>query len=132
MEAHLNVNIEAKPASRPRFRKNGSTYNAPAYVEYLKELSAVLSPLETEQIIKGDWNELEVKFYFSYPKNTPKKDRKVLEYMRYKCDCDNLVKPVMDVMQKLGWIDDDRQIAKLSVVKLQGELTPRIEISLYQ
>ena len=38
----------------------------------------------------------------------------------------------MDVMQKLGWIEDDRQIAKLSVAKLQGELEPHIEISLYQ
>tara|TARA_R110000751_G_scaffold42949_5_gene99366 strand:- start:2446 stop:2844 length:399 start_codon:yes stop_codon:yes gene_type:complete len=132
MEAHLRVDIEGKPASRPRFTRNGRAYTAPNYANYLKELSAVLKPLETKQIIAGDWNELEVKFYFCYPKSTPKKNRKVLEYMRYKCDCDNLIKPVMDVMQKLGWIEDDRQIAKLSVAKLQGELEPHIEISLYQ
>ena len=132
MAVHLQVNIEPKPATRPRFRRNGSAYTSPEYAKYLKELSAVLKPLETEQIIEGDWNELEVKFYFGYPKSTPKKHRKVLEYMRHKCDCDNLVKPVMDVMQKLGWIEDDREIAKLSVVKLQGELEPYIEISLYE
>jgi Holliday junction resolvase RusA-like endonuclease len=95
-------------------------------------LTEVLKPFETKQIIEGDWNELDVKFYFGYPKSTPKKKRRVLEYMRYKCDCDNLVKPVMDVMEKLGWIRDDRQISKLSVVKLQGELEPYIEISLYE
>ena len=106
MEAHLRVDIEGKPASRPRFTRNGRAYTAPNYANYLKELSAVLKPLETKQIIAGDWNELEVKFYFCYP--------------------------VMDVMQKLGWIEDDRQIAKLSVAKLQGELEPHIEISLYQ
>lgn len=126
------VEIQPKPASRPRFRRNGIAYTAPIYAAYMKELASVLKPFETKQIIEGDWNELEVKFYFSYPKSTPKKNRKALEYMRYKCDCDNLVKPIMDVMEKLGWIEDDRQIAKLSVVKMQGELDSKIEISLYE
>jgi Holliday junction resolvase RusA-like endonuclease len=133
MEQHVTVYIEPQPAPRPRFNKNSGAYNPPKYTQYLQELKSVLEPLENKQIKEGDWNEVEVRFYFKYPKGTPKSSRRVLEYHRYKCDCDNLVKPILDVMQELQWIKDDKQISKLMIVKLQGEMSDsKIEISLFE
>lgn len=131
MEQHLTIKIAPKPAPRPRFG-NGRAYNKVDYTKYLEEAMRLLSEQETKESKEGDWNELAIKFYFDYPKSTPKKNRKALEYLRTKCDCDNLVKPIMDAMEKIGWLRDDRQISKLFIVKMQGELEPRIEISLYE
>lgn len=133
MEQHLTIYIEPKPAPRPRFSKFSGAYNPTEYTEYLKELRSVLEPLENKQIKEGDWNEVEVRFYIKYAKSIPKKHRRVLEYHRHKFDCDNLVKPILDAMQELGWIKDDRQISKLYTVKMKGEMTDsKIEISLFE
>jgi Holliday junction resolvase RusA-like endonuclease len=133
MEQHIEIFIEGKPAPRPRFNRKSGAYNPPEYTKYLSELKELLEQFQSEQIQQSDWNELEVKFYFSYPKTTPKKQRRVLEYHRHSFDCDNLVKPIMDAMQELGWIKNDSQISKLHVVKMRGEMTDsKIQISLFE
>ena len=104
------------PCPRPRVTKSGIVYYPKRYTDYKKVLSALLQQqwgLREE----ADFYYLSLEFYFSYPKSHPKKTRQEAAPMRKRCDLDNLAKGMMDAMQDVGIIRDDRQISALDLSK---------------
>ena len=67
---------------------------------------------------------VEIKAYFKVPKTTTKKDKALIEEGKLsptkKPDIDNVVKIVLDALNKMAF-KDDNQITKLQVEKLYGE-----------
>lgn len=65
-----------------------------------------------------------IKAYFKVPKTTTKKDKALIEEGKLsptkKPDIDNVVKIVLDALNKMAF-KDDNQITKLQVEKLYGE-----------
>mgnify|MGYP001571539377 CR=1 FL=1 len=76
----------------------GRRFKTSTYLEYEKELLYVLPKKEQ---IKG-LVEVNITFYF---KNCLKRD------------IDNAIKPLLDILVKKGYIEDDRKIMKLTVLK---------------
>ena len=119
--------ITPMPTPRPRLSKFG-VYNPTEYTNYKKSLIALL---KYSGIKKDDYDYLEVRFYFPYAKNTPKKNLIEGYPLRSKCDTDNLTKGLKDALEQGGFIEDDRQIcgeycAKYYTTSSAG----RIELSL--
>lgn len=67
---------------------------------------------------------VEIKAYFKIPKNTTKKDKALITENLLsptkKPDIDNIVKIVLDALNKIAF-KDDNQITKLNVEKLYGD-----------
>lgn len=112
------------PAPRPRMSKWGSAYFPAAYVAHQKELAAAL-PKVDPPALKG---ELQVVLEFVCEPIA------VSKFTTPKGDVDNLAKPLLDVLTKQGWYEDDRQIVDLYVTKRfpdPGE-TPHIRFQLHE
>ena len=109
-----NIELNPKPTPRPRLGKYG-VYNKSDYKKYQTDMMYFVNSLN---IPKDDYSHLSARFYFPYPKTTSKKNRVDLALMRNKCDLDNLVKGLMDVLEKTSVINNDRQISSLFLEKL--------------
>lgn len=116
MEAYkYRIDIEGYPCQRPRLGKFGNTHNSPKYHKYKKDLTYLLKALH---IPKNDYDYVCLRFFYPYPKATPKKNRIDNEPMRYKYDIDNLVKTFLDALQDAEIIEDDRRISGIYAEKL--------------
>jgi Holliday junction resolvase RusA-like endonuclease len=109
------VDIEGYPCQRPRLGKFGNTYNTPKYYKHKKTLAWLLKSLGIPQ---KDYEYVCIKFYFAYPKSTPKKKRIDLEPMRGRYDIDNLVKSFLDALQDSGVISNDRCVCGVYAEKI--------------
>ena len=60
-------------------------------------------------------------------------DLKIVLYLKsiLRSDIDNFIKPIIDCLVKKGWIEDDRFIQHLEVVKVKNKIE-QIEIELKQ
>jgi Holliday junction resolvase RusA-like endonuclease len=119
--------IEGRPVGkgRPRFARRGnfvSTYTPTATRDYEKKVQTRfiqkygnIEPLETSVALK-------IKAYFGVPKGTSK--RKTFELMgtHYpkKPDVDNISKIILDALNGLAFIDDNR-VVYLEVQKFYNE-----------
>jgi len=112
-EYKYNINITPKPTPRPRLGKYGA-YNKTDYTKYKNDLIFLIKLLS---IPKEDYYFLKARFFFPYPKNTPKKKLIDLAPLRKKCDLDNVVKGLMDALEKADVINNDRQISTLLIEK---------------
>jgi len=120
------INIVPKPAPRPRFSKYG-TYNAQTYTNYKRALQ-----LQMKGDMKSSATKLEVVFYMPIPKSTSKKKTLELDgaYHIKKPDSDNLIKALLDAMNKT-LITDDNVICKIDATK-RYSTNPRIEYKLVE
>lgn len=112
-----HIDIVPMPTPRPRVGKHGA-YNTPKYTQYKRDLGFLLKALH---IPKDDYGVLYATFAFPFPKTVKGGEKAKIEYlpMRDKCDCDNLSKGLMDALESVGIIEDDRQIYELHVSKLR-------------
>ena len=118
----MSIPVEPVPAPRPRVSKFG-TYFPANYTAHKKALEAALPP--KAQTLLG---ELRVEVELVCPPITKSK------FTTPKGDLDNLAKPILDVLTKLGWYGDDRQIVELHITKRfpkPGE-QPHINVSLLE
>lgn len=95
------------PAPRPRVTKYG-TYNDPKYTAYKKALgliakSKIKNPLENEIFIKID-------FFYNIPKSWTKKKKAEAKWHKSKPDIDNLIKTVLDGLNKIAYKDDGQVV----------------------
>ena len=123
------LNIEPMPTTRPRLGRNG-VFNTSAYSKYKKDLIVLL---KQSGLKKNDYDYLEVRFFYPYPKSTAKK-RIIEGYpLRSKCDTDNLTKGFKDALEQGGFIEDDRRIcgeyaAKYYTSEKEGRIEFNLEI----
>lgn len=129
--------IQPKPTPRPRVKsiiKNNKkisiTYYPQSYNQYKQLLSTKISELK---VIPKDYSELHITFGVPYPKNVKggKKNKIEGKPMRNKFDCDNVVKGVMDSLENLKIISNDRQIYVLCVAKLWTNTEGYIKFQLF-
>lgn len=118
-----------KGKARPRFvrTKAGVRTYTPKQTETYQNsiLEAYLDSCKGTKLNGPIWARINV--YFAIPKSTPKKARSGMEWYDKKPDVDNLVKSVLDALNKHAY-DDDKQIVALMVNKRYGE--PRIEVKM--
>jgi Holliday junction resolvase RusA-like endonuclease len=107
------IEIDPQPAPRPRLGKYGA-YNTSKYTNHKENLSSLIKSLN---IVKDDYDYIHAVFYFKYPKSTPKKHRIEGKPKRDKCDNDNLIKPLLDVLEKINVIENDRQFTDMFIQK---------------
>ena len=107
------LEIEPRPTPRPRLGRYG-VYNHPAYTDYKRNLMWLL---KSKSIPIKDYDSIHARFYFTYPKKTAKKNRIDNAPMRKKCDCDNLVKGLLDALESVKVINNDRQFYSIFVEK---------------
>ena len=89
----------------------GRRFKTPAYKSYEKELCALLP---RQKMIKGM---VKVDFFFGHPN-------------AMKTDVDNLLKPLLDIITKAGYIEDDRYVMELSAKKEKTDIAGiRIKIT---
>tara|TARA_Y100000004_G_C8921460_1_gene415596 strand:- start:816 stop:1223 length:408 start_codon:yes stop_codon:yes gene_type:complete len=107
------LSVIPKPTPRPRLGRYG-TYNKKEYTKYKNDLMILIKSL---RIPKKDYSLVRACFLFPYPKRTPQKKRIHLAPLRNKCDLDNLVKGLLDALEKVEVINNDRQIFSLQIEK---------------
>jgi Holliday junction resolvase RusA-like endonuclease len=109
------IDIEGYPCQRPRLGRFGNTYNTPKYTMHKKHSAFLLKAL---QIPQNEYEYVCIRFYFPYPKSTPKKQRIDLQPMRGKYDIDNLVKSFLDALQDSGIIKNDSCVCGIYAEKI--------------
>lgn len=100
------MDVEPKPAPRPRVTKFGSSYMPAAYKVYQKAIAAALPKLDSQYT-----GELEVVMEFVCKPIAKSK------FTTPMGDLDNLAKGPMDVLTDEGWWGDDRQVMRLMLSK---------------
>ncbi len=80
----------------------GRRFKTKDYKNYERDLLYIL---QKQEMIKGEVA-INIDFYFKYPK---------------KCDIDNPVKCLVDILVKKGYIEDDRKIMKMDLRKFQSD-----------
>jgi Holliday junction resolvase RusA-like endonuclease len=113
-ELSYKINLEGYPCQRPRFGRYG-VHNTSKYSKHKKDLAFLLKTLNIPQ---KDYEYVEIKFYFAYPKSELKKNRIDNAPMNRKYDVDNLVKSFLDALQDAGVLKDDRCVCGIYAEKL--------------
>lgn len=104
------VMVEPKPAPRPQaavIRGHAVVYNPKAYKDHCQAIADALPPLTCPPLL----GELKMKIEFVCKSILKSK------FTTPAGDLDNLAKPLMDVLTKLGWYGDDRQVVGLHLSK---------------
>lgn len=115
------------PQSRPRVSRYG-TYYPPKVKAYREYVSAIAkAAMRGREPMQGAL-EMSCVFFFTPPKNTPKKALSAMYGTYYigKKDTDNLVKGVADALIGICYVDDS-QIVVLHASKVYAD-KPRAEI----
>lgn len=129
------LQIEPKPQSRPRFTRNGRTYELKEMTDWKRAFSQSLRSNRPKMIEKGPVTLL-VTFYVFPPQSISKiktkhpRTNEELEriFVSKKGDIDNYSKAVLDAANGILY-KDDGQISVLSAQKLYS-LNPRIELEI--
>lgn len=108
------VDQKALPTPRPRVTESGVFYPK-NYQNYFKTL---LLNLKLKKIPKKEYSQLHLIFGFKYNSSTKKSDRINNKPCNKLADNDNLAKGVMDALEKLQIIDNDKQLWFTSQRKL--------------
>jgi Holliday junction resolvase RusA-like endonuclease len=116
---------QQKTVARGRFI---SKYDPPNVKKMKRIFTSELIPHTPEEPLEGALS-LEVLFAYPYRKADIKKAQGRELWKNTQPDCDNLVKGLNDIMEKLGFYSNDGQIASLSIEKVWSA-EPRIEINL--
>lgn len=122
---------EPKAKQRPRVTKQGIAYTPKQTIEYENWVKQCYLVKHRQAMLEGQIKAV-IKAYFTIPKSTSKKRRKLMieEKIRptKKPDTDNLAKIVLDSLNTLAF-NDDKQVVDLKVEKYYSE-EPRVEVVL--
>lgn len=134
MTISFEVPGEPKGKGRPRFAKRGDfvqTYTPEGTASYENLVKVMYYNAAGAKKLEGPIS-MEAAFYFGIPKSKPKKTQAAMRSGQIKptikCDIDNIVKIVLDGLNKVAF-DDDKQIVALKARKEYSE-TPRMVITL--
>lgn len=136
-ENFIRLTIEGEPVGkgRPRVTTRGNFAHAytPKKTKNYERLvmNAFFNTYTSNDQLSGPV-EANIESYFSIPKSTNKKTRKLMLsnkiFHTKKPDIDNIAKSVLDSLNGLAY-EDDSQIVKLSGIKLYSD-NPRVELYL--
>lgn len=101
----LDVTPQTSP--RPRMGRFGAYMPA----KYKAYQDCLMYEMRKHNIPQLDYSEIEVVAYFPYPKSAPKKN--LIEGAKYlkTPDTDNVIKAIMDCLQKLDILENDSRIS---------------------
>lgn len=130
----LELPGEPKGKQRPRVTMRGgfaTAYTPKETVNYETYVKTCYIQQNRHEMLEGPIR-AEVKAYFSIPKSTSQKRRKLMVDGEIKNtkkpDCDNVAKIILDSLNGIAY-HDDSQICELTVEKLYGE-QPRVVLTL--
>jgi Holliday junction resolvase RusA-like endonuclease len=123
------LHIYPQATARVRFTRTGIPYNTTAYREYLASLVSAIKKLNIPQC---HYIGIEVYFYFTYPKSTPKKQLINNAYHVKKPDADNCLKAIKDALEKAEVVLNDSCFAHVLVVKKYTLGDGHIRFKLYE
>lgn len=104
--------VHAKPLSNNRMWQ-GRRFKTPDYTAYEQEVAFLLPRDVAAHRVEG-LVEVHYRFFIKNHKLS---------------DCDNMIKPLQDILVKRGFIEDDRHIYRFTAEKVPSE-TPRIEVEI--
>jgi len=131
MKITLNIPPPKGTAQQQKIATRGkfiSKYDPPNVKEMKRIFTRELTPHKPEKPIEGALC-MEVLFAYPYRKADANKAQGRELWKNTQPDCDNLVKGLNDIMERLGYFSNDGQIASLSIEKVWSA-EPRIEINL--
>ena len=131
MKITLNIPPPKGTAQQQKIVARGrfiTKYDPPNVKEMKRIFTSELIPHAPAEPLEGALS-LEVLFAYPYRKGDAKKAQGRDMWKNTQPDCDNLVKGLNDIMEKLGFFKNDGQIASLTMYKIWAE-TPRVEIEL--
>lgn len=136
MQVKFTVIGEPKGKGRPRVTRSRQTGRSITYTPEQTVIYENLIRYSYQEQCRGAYLDgtiaADIVAYFPIPKSTSKKNREKMlsgEIMHIKKpDCDNLVKSVLDALNKIAY-PDDAQVAYVSIEKYYAE-QPRIEVTL--
>jgi len=108
MELLCKINFPVLPIAkaRPRHSRFGTVYTPKRTLDFEKDIGRMASA-----VYKGfpTRDPLKVELYFRFPiAKTTKKKRFPGDFHIYRPDQDNLIKSVLDPLNKLIWVDDSQ------------------------
>ena len=131
MRTAFKVYGQPEGKARPRFTRQGRVYTPAKTKSY--ELAIARAFLGAGGKCFHDAVIVEISAYYRIPKSTTKTQIKEIESGRkrplVKPDIDNVIKIVLDGLNKVAF-DDDKQVIGIVTRKIYG-LTPRIEVEVY-
>lgn len=123
----VEIDGKAKGKGRPRFAKKGkfiTTYTPKETKDYEKGIkNAVLRAIKDEDDnLYYKKLKMVIKVFYEPIKSISKKKRNELigTYYDKKPDIDNIIKSIMDALNKVVY-EDDKQIVKIEAEKIYGE-----------
>lgn len=123
---------EPKGKQRPRFSK-GIVYTPKETKDYEKLVASLYKAAKGE-LIEGELA-LIVKAYFKIPEKTSKKNTMLMAKgmlrPHKKPDIDNIIKIVMDGLNKVAY-EDDSHVVEVMASKSYTEGEPRVEVSIFK
>jgi Holliday junction resolvase RusA-like endonuclease len=128
MEIVIPLNVAPLGSPRPRLTKFGKAYYPEHYRRYRELLTEEFEKANLPKLL--DVYRIEMLFFFSYPKSTPKKHLVALAPYRKKPDYDNTAKTITDVLQDIGVIKDDSMISEALLKKFYTLDNPRMLVKL--
>lgn len=124
---------EPKGKGRPRFRRMGNfvqTYSSDVTINYENLVKIIFLENCEERFLDSQPLEMNIIIYQSIPSSTSKKKQKQMRdgiiRPTKKPDCDNIIKAILDGLNKVAY-KDDTQIVKLFCEKFYSD-EPRVEI----
>lgn len=126
----MYIKIEIAPVACPRpIVTRYATYYPKRYRTWRESMSAVLSPLPT---IEAEALEIDLKFIMQRPKAKYRKKDADRRYIHTKKpDIDNLIKGVLDALQKSNVIHDDAIVYKVSASKYVAKKTENAAVIIH-
>lgn len=132
--------IDPQPTPRPRFRvqtfnkggkqvNNVKTYYPQNYKAYKRTVGELIKELN---IPVKDYSILYARFASPYPKSTAKKRQIECAPMRDKYDLDNVEKGLMDALEDIGLLSNDKQLCGKVTEKVRTCGKGFIEFDLFE
>lgn len=128
----INFTVPGKPhgKDRPRFTKHGGAYSTDTTVKYELLVGTMYRSAGGREIEKG----IPIQVHISAVYPIPKKSKLQMQMMRDnqirptgKPDIDNVVKIILDGLNRCAW-HDDSQVVDVSAEKLYGD-TPCVNVT---
>lgn len=130
-EKMITVEGKIKGKARPRVTKTGMAFTPKDTVSYENWVKLCYQQQDGRHL-EGPIR-ARVIAYYKVPKSYSKKRvqaiRDRLEYPQKKPDADNIVKIILDSLNKIAY-EDDSQVVELTVLKRYTEATERVEFEL--
>jgi len=106
---NIFIDIQPLPAPRPRFTRFRATYNPQKYTDYKEQIAF----LAKEKVKTPFVNEvaLHLDFFFKYPKCWGAKKKQSISWHTTKPDLDNLIKSILDALNKVAFLDDKQVVS---------------------